>query len=86
MGGVSIANARAEGLDGVVFTGTLDGAERRFLVAREGLEDLEYTVLESAEALLDAFQRHAPQVALVAAQALQQGAGGDPVVLQSLLT
>lgn len=85
--GVSISNPQAQGLDGVSFTGTLDGVERRFLASREGLEDLEYTALESAEALLAAFQRQQPQVALVAAQALQSAAPGDaPIVLQSLLS
>ena len=83
--GVSISDARAQGLEGVVFTGSQDGVQRRFLAAREGLEDLEYNVLETAEALMEAFQRQQAQVALVAAKALQEGAPGDPVLLQSLL-
>jgi hypothetical protein len=83
--GVNISDARAQGLEGVAFTGSLDGVQRRFLAAREGLEDLEYTVLETPEAMMEAFQRQQAQVALVAAQAIDSGAAGDPVLLQSLL-
>lgn len=86
MGGVIISNPQAQGLEGVAFTGAQDGVERRFLALREGLEDLEYAMLESAEAMLSAFQRQQAQVALVAAQALRSAPPGDePVVLQSLL-
>lgn len=83
--GVNISDARAQGLEGVVFTGSQDGVQRRFLATREGLEDLEYNVLETAEAMMEAFHRQQAQVALVAAKALQDGTAGDPVLLQSLL-
>jgi hypothetical protein len=86
MGGVSISDPQAQGLEGVSFSGALDGVERRFIAMREGLEDLEYAMLESAEAMLAAFQRQQAQVALVAARALQSAGPGDgPIVLQSLL-
>jgi hypothetical protein len=86
MPSVSISGARAQGLDGVCFTASADGAQQEFMVTRESLEDLEYTMLESAQAMLQAFERQRAQIGLVAAKAMQEGPPGRPVVtLQSLL-
>ena len=86
MAGVSISNPVALRLDGVEFTGTRAGVSQRFMVHREGLEDLEYTVFETTEALLQAFDRQKTHIAEVAAKALDAGQGGSGTfVLQSLL-
>lgn len=85
MEGVQISNPQAEATQGVRFTGTLAGEAREFLAQREALEDLEYTELETAEALLAAFRKHEAQVARVAARALEAGGAGQPLLLQSLL-
>ena len=86
MAGVSISNPVAQRLDGVEFTGTRAGVSQRFMVHREGLEDLEYNVFESTEALLQAFDRQKTHIAEVAAKALDAGQGGSGIfVLQSLL-
>lgn len=85
MGGVSISNPVAQGLEGVSFSGTLDGVQQQFVVAREGLEDLEYTLLESPEAMLQAFHRQQAQVALVAAKAMREGPKKPTITLLSLL-
>jgi hypothetical protein len=85
MSSLSISNAVA-GLDGVEFTGTLDGVEQKFVLYRDGLEDLEYQLFETDEALLQAFAKHRLHIAEVATKALGEGKGGaQPVVLQSLL-
>lgn len=93
MAGISISNPAAQGMDGVSFTGTRDGAQQAFLVAREALEDLEYTVFETPQAMLDAFSRHQQGVAEGAARAMDSAArapdsaapGGPAIVLQTLL-
>jgi len=86
MAGVSISNPVVQRLDGVEFTGTRDGVAQKFLAHREGLEDVDYNQFETAEAMMQAFERHKGQVALVAAKALDSGKGGGPtVVLHSLL-
>ncbi len=86
MASVSISNPVAQRLEGVEFTGTRAGVTQRFMVHREGLEDLEYNVFETSEALLQAFDRHKTHIAEVAARALDGGRGGSgTLVLQSLL-
>jgi hypothetical protein len=86
MASVSISTPVAQRLDGVEFTGTRAGVAQRFMVHREGLEDLEYNVFETPEALLQAFDRHKTHIAEVAARALDAGQGGSgTLVLQSLL-
>ena len=86
MASVSISNPVAQRLVGVEFTGTRGGAAQRFMVHREGLEDLEYNVFETTEALMEAFDRHKSHIAEVAAKALDAGQGGNgTLVLQSLL-
>lgn len=85
MAGLTISNAQAQGLEGVSFTGTLGGTDRAFLVPRESLEDLEYAMFETPEAMLEAFGRQHEPVAKAAAHALDSGAGGDRIVLQSLI-
>lgn len=85
MSGVSISNPVAN-LDGVEFTATRDGVEQRFLAHREGLQDLDYSVFETADACLKAFNRHQGQVANIAGKAMDAGRrDGQTVVLQSLL-
>ncbi len=71
--------------DGVEFTATRNGVEQRFLAHREGLQDLDYSVFETAAALLKAFNRHQGQIANIAGKALDLGARAETVVLQSLL-
>lgn len=84
--GVSISAANAQGLEGVAFIATReDGAAQRCFVAREALEDVEYALFESPQAMLEAFARHQAQVASAADQALAAPQRGDPVQLQSLL-
>ena len=84
MSGVSISNPVVK-LDGVEFTATRGDVEQRFLAHREGLQDLDYSVFETADALLKAFNRHQGQIAKVAGNALDAGGRGHTVVLQSLL-
>ncbi len=71
--------------DGVEFTATRNGVEQRFLAHREGLQDLDYSVFETAAALLKAFNRHQGQIANIAGKALDLGARAETIVLQSLL-
>jgi hypothetical protein len=85
MASLSISNP-AVALDGVEFTGVQGGAEQRFLVYRDALEDLEYQLFETDEALMQAFARHRAHIAEVAAKALSEGKGGaKTVLLQTLL-
>jgi hypothetical protein len=85
MASLSISNP-VVGLDGVEFTGTQDGLAQKFLVYRDALEDLEYQLFETDEALMQAFSRHRGHIAEVAAKALDEGkGGGKTVLLQSLL-
>jgi hypothetical protein len=87
MPNISISNAKAQGLDGVSFVATAGGVEQQFLVAREGREDLEDSMFDTAEAMLEAFHRQLEQISLVAAKALHEGPAGRPtIVLQSLLS
>ncbi len=83
---ISIANPEARGLDGVAFTGTRGGAAHSFLVPREALEDVEYTMLETADAMLDAFGRLQDRVAQEAARALDAGRTGTPIVIDTLVS
>lgn len=86
MAGISISNSAAQGMDGISFTGTQEGAQQAFLVPREALEDLEYTVFETPQAMLDAFHRHQQGIAEGAARALNGATPGGPtIVLQTLL-
>lgn len=86
MAGVSITSPVAQSLDGVEFTGTRAGVTQKFMVHREGLEDLDYNVFETSDALLQAFERHKDHIADVAGKALDAGQGGNgTLVLQSLL-
>jgi hypothetical protein len=85
MSGVSISNPVAN-LDGVEFTATRGKVAQKFLAHREGLQDVDYSVFETTEALLKAFQRHQGQIANIAGKALDAGRlGNQTVVLQSLL-
>jgi uncharacterized protein DUF1488 len=85
MSGISLSNPVAK-VDGVEFTATRGDEERRFLAHREALQDLDYSVFETAEALLKAFDRHQGQIAKIAGGAMDQGDGdGRTVVLHSLL-
>jgi hypothetical protein len=85
MSGVSISNPVVKP-DGVEFTATRGAAEQRFLAHREGLQDLDYSVFETAEALLKAFSRHLGQIANIAGKTMDHGTReGQTVVLQSLL-
>lgn len=85
MSGVNISNPVAS-LEGVEFTATRGGVTQQFMVHREGLQDLDYSVFETAQALLNAFERHQGQIAKVAGRALDEGRGGaQMVILQSLL-
>jgi hypothetical protein len=85
MASLSISNP-AVGLDGVEFTGVQGGVEQKFLVYRDALEDLEYQLFETDEALMQAFVRHRAHIAEVAAKALSEGKGGaKTVLLQTLL-
>lgn len=86
MAGIQISNPTAQGLDGVAFTGVSATASGQFLVTREALEDLEYTMFDNEAAMLEAFVRHQPGVAEGAARALETAtAGATTIVLQSLL-
>lgn len=86
MSSVSISDARAQGLEGVAFVATSGAVTQQFVVTRESLEDLEYAMLESADALLQAFKNQQQQVLAVVGKALQQGtASPTPITLQSLL-
>lgn len=85
MASLSISNPVAA-LDGVEFTGVHGGVEQKFLVYRDALEDLEYQLFETDEAMMQAFARHRAHIAEVAAKALSDGkGGGKTVLLQSLL-
>ncbi len=82
---LSISNAVA-GLDGIEFTGKTDHVEQKFVLYRDGLEELEDVLYESDEALMEAFVRHRVLIAHTAAKALDEGKGGPKmVVLQSLM-
>lgn len=82
---LSISNPVA-GLDGIEFTGTRDGVEQKFVLYRDGLEDLEDRLFDDDAALMQAFMRHRAHIAEVAAKALDEGKGGPRmVVLQTLL-
>jgi hypothetical protein len=86
MSSVSISDARAQGLEGVAFVATAGAVTQQFIVTRESLEDVEYAMLESAEALLQAFKNQQQQVLLVVGKVLQQGTSSPaPITLQSLL-
>lgn len=85
MSGVSISNPVAKE-DGVEFTASRGGVQQRFLAHREALQDLDYSVFDTSEALMKAFDRHQGQIAKIAGNAMQQGGPeGKTVVLQSLL-
>jgi uncharacterized protein DUF1488 len=85
MSAVSISNRVAKG-DGVEFTATRAGTERKFLAHREALQDLDYSFFETAEALLKAFDRHQGQIAKIAGGVMDEAdGGGTTVVLHSLL-
>lgn len=85
MASLSISNPVAA-LDGIEFTGTAGALEQKFLVYRDALEDLEYKLFETDEALIQAFLRHRGHIARVAAKALDEGRGGPrTVLLQTLL-
>ena len=85
MASVSISNPVAT-MDGIEFTGATPALTQKFLVHREGLEDLEYEILETGPEMLRAFERHKGHIAIVAAKALHDGRGGPAtVVLQTLL-
>ena len=85
MGSLSISNP-VVALDGVEFTGAQGGVEQKFLLYRDALEDLEYQLFETDEALMQAFTRHRIHIAQVAAKALGEGkGGGKTVLLQTLL-
>lgn len=85
MGRLSISNA-VVGLDGVEFVGAHGGVEQKFILYRDALEDLEYQLFETDEALMQAFTRHRLHIAEVAANAIGQARGDDkPVLLQTLL-
>jgi hypothetical protein len=85
MSGISISNPVAKE-DGVEFTATRGDAQWKFLAHREALQDLDYSVFETAEALLKAFDRHQGQIAKIAGGAMdQENGGGTTVVLHSLL-
>jgi hypothetical protein len=85
MAGVSISNPVAT-MDGVEFIGMGAGVSQKFLVHREGLEDLEYEILETGPEMLRVFDRHKGHIAVVAAKALHEGRGGTAMgVLQTLL-
>ena len=85
MASLSISDPVA-GLDGIEFTGTRDGQAQKFVLYRDGLEDLEYKLFENDQALLDAFARHRGHIAQVAAKALDEGRGGPKmVVLETLM-
>jgi hypothetical protein len=85
MASLSISNPVAA-LDGVEFIGAQGGVEQKFLVYRDALEDLEYQLFETDEALMQAFARHRAHIAEVAAKALGDGKGGSKtVLLQTLL-
>ncbi|MBG9386681.1 DUF1488 family protein [Caenimonas aquaedulcis] len=84
MARLSISNPVA-GLDGVEFLGIRDGVAQKFVLYRDGLEDIEDKLIETDDELLDAFSKHAAHIAQVAAKALDDGKGGPkPVVLQTL--
>jgi hypothetical protein len=85
MAGLTLSNAAAKGLEGVSFVGTRDGAAHEFLLPRESLEDLVYAMFETPEAMLEAFGQQQEAIAKAAAQALDGGASGAPIVLQSLI-
>lgn len=84
MAGMTLSNASAQGLDGVVFTGTLGGKTQEFLVPKESLEDVEYNMFETPEAMLEAFGRQQEAVAKAAEQAMG-ASGGARITLQSLI-
>jgi hypothetical protein len=85
MAGVSISNPVAT-MDGIEFIAVGPGVNQKFLVHREGLEDLEYEILETGPEMLKVFDRHKGHIAVVAAKALHEGRGGPSVVvLQTLL-
>lgn len=85
MASLTVSNAAAKGLDGVSFVGTRDGKAHEFMVPRESLEDLVYAMFETPEAMLEAFGQQHEAVARAAVQALDGGAGGSPIVLQTLI-
>jgi len=80
MPSLSISNPAAS-LDGIEFIGTRAGVEQKFIVYRDALEDLEYQLFETDEALMKAFHRHKAHIAQVAAKALDDGRGGAGIVL-----
>lgn len=85
MASLSIENP-APNLDGIEFTGIRDGVEQKFVLYRDGLEDLEYKLFDTDEDLMQAFLRHRAHIAEVAAKALDEGKGGPKmVVLETLL-
>lgn len=85
MAGVSISNPVAQKLEGVEFTGACNGAQQRFRVQREDLEDLDYNTFDTAEGLMQAFERHKGHIAEVAARSFGPGERPAVVVLRSLL-
>lgn len=86
MADISISTPEARGLDGVAFTGTRAGTAHSFMVPREALEDVEYNMFDTAEAMLEAFGRQRARVAEEAAKALDGGRTGAPIVIDSLVT
>jgi hypothetical protein len=85
MAGVSISNPVAQKMEGVEFVGACNGAKQRFRVQREDLEDLDYNTFDSAEGLMQAFERHKGHIAEVAERTFKQGDRPAVVVLRSLL-
>ncbi len=86
MPGVSISNPVAQRLEGVEFTGTCNGAQQRFRVQREDLEDLDFNAFDSATSLLQAFERHKGHIAEVAERSFGNRERPPVVVLRSLLS
>ncbi|MDB5872029.1 MAG: hypothetical protein JWQ07_1471 [Ramlibacter sp.] len=80
MASLSISNPVAS-LDGIEFIGTRGGVDQKFVLYRDGLEDLEYKLFETDDALMQAFSRHRSHIAEVAAKALDEGRGGPKIVI-----
>ena len=76
MADITISGPMAQGLDGVAFTAMRDGVAHSCMVSREVLEDAEYNMYETPQAMLEAFDRLRQRVAEEAARALDAGATG----------
>lgn len=83
----SITGARVEdvgGRDGIYFDAALDGNERRFLITRDALEQLDDRAFVDREDVKAAFDRQQEKIRAKVINVLSSGvAGGRPTTLSA---